>query len=118
MLESILHNKMSFGYAIHLLLFLWAMFSITQNRNEGAFGKALWAVSYTHLDVYKRQQLILVQKSSKPIIQKSMKVRFSISILMMMQMKIRLIAISKKMTIMVITTIIITIITTTLNKMV
>lgn len=44
MLESILHNKMSFGYAIHLLLFLWAMFSITQNRNEGAFGKALWVV--------------------------------------------------------------------------
>ena len=35
MLESILHNKMSFGYAIHLLLFLWAMFSITQNRKEG-----------------------------------------------------------------------------------
>ncbi|MBN8648161.1 MAG: PLDc N-terminal domain-containing protein [Caulobacterales bacterium] len=44
MLESILHHKLGFWGAIHLLLFLWAIFSITQNRNEGAFGKALWVV--------------------------------------------------------------------------
>lgn len=44
MLESIMHHKMGFGGAVHLLLFLWAVFSIAQNERAGAFGKALWLV--------------------------------------------------------------------------
>lgn len=37
-------EPLGFGFAFALVLALWAIFSIVQNKESGPFSKALWSV--------------------------------------------------------------------------